>query len=267
VPTKNSVCPYKHSAARRIRDLADVLVLPALSNVLGNAVRVFGHYGTADVLEESYSPRAGSHSAAEAADSPSRSHPLTGAPVGSCSSKRTIKRSLSSARSRFLTARVLISAPSPISWAWVFAHGVQAPAPRRTGQDGCHAAIRRLPKATGSETTPSTNKSVTQSGHTDRKPFIINRFDKVCKTFIRRFDPAPRLQQVEENNRASARTLADGTGQKWAKRSRSGPLGRTKSRTRTGFLSGLPPLLEPLRVVIAVLDSSRSVSFLVRSRN
>jgi hypothetical protein len=37
VPTKNSVCPYKYSAARRIKDLAGVLVtlLLALSNGLG----------------------------------------------------------------------------------------------------------------------------------------------------------------------------------------------------------------------------------------
>ena len=37
MPTKNSVCPYKYSAARRIKDLAGVLVtlLLALSNGLG----------------------------------------------------------------------------------------------------------------------------------------------------------------------------------------------------------------------------------------
>ncbi len=38
--------PTKYSASRRIRDLAGVLVtlLLALSNVLGNTVRVFGHF-------------------------------------------------------------------------------------------------------------------------------------------------------------------------------------------------------------------------------
>jgi hypothetical protein len=39
--------PTKYSASRRIKDLASVLVtlLLALSNVLGNTVRVFGHCG------------------------------------------------------------------------------------------------------------------------------------------------------------------------------------------------------------------------------
>ena len=52
VDRKIAICtittvPTKYSASRRIRDLAGVLVtlLLALSNVLGNTVRVFGHYG------------------------------------------------------------------------------------------------------------------------------------------------------------------------------------------------------------------------------
>src|SRR6185437_11608301 len=56
------------------------------------------------------------------------------------------------------------------------------------------------------------------------------------KTFIRRFDPAPRLHQLPQNKRSSP---ADGNGRQWANRSRSGPLGRTKSRTRTRFVSDL----------------------------
>ena len=61
--------------------------------------------GTADGLERFVSPRAGIHCAAGAANSPSQSPTLTGAPLGSSSSKRTIIRSLPSASSSFLTLR------------------------------------------------------------------------------------------------------------------------------------------------------------------
>lgn len=59
--------------------------------------------GLVDVTEGFYSPPTGIHSAAETADSPSRSRTLTGAPLVLSSSKRIIIRCLSLRRSSFLT--------------------------------------------------------------------------------------------------------------------------------------------------------------------